>query len=84
MAALCRKIRAPLGVLEVEAKAYEAGVLLARQLGLQARVLEGDPLTISNALKRVTEPLILVAAVRTYVFHLLGTYVTILCNWLIL
>lgn len=22
--------------------------------------------------------------VRTYVFHMLGTYVTILCNWLIL
>ena len=24
------------------------------------------------------------SAVRTYVFHMLGTYVTILCNWLIL
>ena len=24
------------------------------------------------------------ACVRTYVIHLLGTYVTILCNWLIL
>ena len=34
MAALCRKIKALLGVLEVEAKAYEAGMLLARHLGL--------------------------------------------------
>ena len=33
-AALCRKIKAPLGSLEVEAKAYEAGLLLARHLGL--------------------------------------------------
>ena len=51
MVALCRKIKAPLGVLEVETKAYEAGVLLARHLGLRDGVLEGDSLTISNALK---------------------------------
>ena len=54
LAALCKKIRAQLGVLEVEAKAYEAGVLLARQLGLNDGVLEGDSLTVSNALKRVS------------------------------
>ena len=52
LAALCRKIKAPLGALEVEAKAYEAGLLLARHLGLRDGVLEGDSLTISNALKR--------------------------------
>ena len=28
--------------------------------------------------------LIVIAGVRTYVIHLLGAYVTILCNWLIL
>ena len=33
LAALCRKIRAQMRALEVEAKAYEAGVLLARHLG---------------------------------------------------
>nr|POE53705.1 hypothetical protein CFP56_36866 [Quercus suber] len=54
LATLCRKIKAPLGALEVEAKAYEAGLLLARHLGLQDGVLEGDSLTISNALKRST------------------------------
>ena len=54
LAALCKKIRAQLGVLEVEAKAYEASVLLARQLGLNDGVLEGDSLTVSNALKRVS------------------------------
>ena len=26
----------------------------------------------------------LIRFVRTYVFHMLGSYVTILCNWLIL
>ena len=51
MATLSRKIKAPLGVLEVEAKAYVVGVLLARHLGLQDGMLEGDSLTISNALK---------------------------------
>ena len=55
-AALCRKIKAPLGSLEVEAKAYEAGLLLARHLGLRDVVLEGDSLIISNALKRLTLP----------------------------
>ncbi|XP_030924592.1 uncharacterized protein LOC115951551 [Quercus lobata] len=53
-AALCRKIKAPLGSLEVEAKAYKAGLLLARHLGLRDVVLEGDSLIISNALKRLT------------------------------
>ena len=72
MAALCRKIRAPLGVLEVEAKAYEVGVLLARHLGLQDRVLEGVSLTISNALKRVTKPPISVAAIVEGI-HALGS-----------
>ena len=72
LAALCRKIRAPLGVLEVEAKAYVAGVLLARHLGLQDRVLEGVSLTISNALKWVKKPLISVAAIVEGI-HALGS-----------
>ena len=71
MAALCRKIRAQLGVLEDEAKAYEVGVLLARHLGLKDQVLEGDSLTISNALKRVTEPPTSVAAIVEGI-HALG------------
>ena len=45
-----------MGVLEVEAKAYEAGVLLARHLGLKNGVLEGDSLIVSNALKQVSQP----------------------------
>ena len=55
LAALCRKIRAKLGVINIEAKAYEAGVLLARHLGLKNGVLEGDSLIISNALNQVSQ-----------------------------
>ena len=54
LATLCKKIKAPLTALEVEAKAYEAGMLLARHLGLRDGVLEGDSLTISNALRQLT------------------------------
>ena len=58
MAALCRKIKAPLQVLEVEVevKAYEESMLLARHLGLRDGLLEGDLLTISNALKGILVP----------------------------
>ena len=72
LAALCTKIRAQLGVLEVEAKAYEAGMLLARHLGLMNGALEGDSLIISNALKRVTEPPTSFAAVVEGI-HALGS-----------
>ncbi|XP_023905143.2 uncharacterized protein LOC112016917 [Quercus suber] len=56
MVALCRKIKAPLQVLEVEAKSYEVGMLLARHLGPRDGVLEEDSLTISNALKGISVP----------------------------
>ena len=72
LVALCRKIRAQLGVLEVEAKAYETDMLSARHLGLMDGVLERDSLIISNALKGVTEPPTSVAAVVEGI-HALGS-----------
>ncbi|KAK9987548.1 hypothetical protein SO802_027787 [Lithocarpus litseifolius] len=63
LAALCRKIRAQMGALEVEAKAYEAGVLLARHLELKNGVLEGDSVIVSNALKQVSQPPTSIAAI---------------------
>nr|POE55600.1 hypothetical protein CFP56_64294 [Quercus suber] len=63
LAALCRKIRAQLGVIEIKAKAYKAGVLLARHLGLKNGVLEGDSLIISNALNQVSQAPTSVAAI---------------------
>ena len=51
-----------MGALEVEAKAYKAGVLLARHLGLRNGVLEEDSLIVSNALKQVVQPPTSIAA----------------------
>lgn len=50
VAALCKRIHAPLGPLELEAKAFEAGFLLARDIDLQDIVLERDSLVIVRAL----------------------------------
>ena len=40
--ALCRKVDAPLGPLEAESKAFEAGIMFALCRGCSAVVLEGD------------------------------------------
>ena len=76
MVVLCRKIKAPLQVLEVEAKAHETGMLLARHLGLRDGVLEGDPLTISNALKGILVPPTSVAAIMEGI-HVLGSEIDV-------
>ena len=39
---------------------------------------------VADALSRKSVGNLAAFFVRTYVIHLLGTYVTILCNWLIL
>ena len=41
-AALCRKLDAPLGALEVKSKAFEAGIMFALSRGCSTVVLEGD------------------------------------------
>ena len=55
-AALSKKIMAPLGALEVEAKAFEAGLLFAKDIGIQELVLEGGSITIYNALCEISSP----------------------------
>ncbi|XP_075645090.1 uncharacterized protein LOC142616088 [Castanea sativa] len=47
---ICRKLHAPLGPLEVEAKAVEVGLQFAKQLGSTDFIIEGDSLTVSRAL----------------------------------
>ncbi|XP_075674873.1 uncharacterized protein LOC142644076 [Castanea sativa] len=62
-AAMSKKVLLPLGVLEAEAKAFEAGLLLARDVGIQDVILEGGSLIIYNALREASLPPSSVASV---------------------
>ncbi|XP_023914729.2 uncharacterized protein LOC112026278 [Quercus suber] len=55
-AAMSKKIKAPLGSMEVEAKALEVGLMLARDVGLQEVALEGDSLSLISALYGTAPP----------------------------
>ena len=69
MGALCKQAFFPLGALEAEAKAAEAGILLAWDLGLKNIVVEGDAQLVTQALKGIVVPAIpiqkIVEVVRT-------------------
>ena len=60
---MSKKINAPLGPLEAEAKAVEAGIQFAKDIGIHDVILEGDSLTVLNALCGNTSPPSSVAAV---------------------
>ena len=57
VAAMCRKIPVPLGPSKAEAKAFEAGLQLARDMGFQDMILEGDSLILVRALCGLSSPL---------------------------
>ena len=57
-ATLCRKITAPMGAVEAEAKAFEAGLLFAKDVGVWDVILEGDSLVVYNALCNISPPLL--------------------------
>ena len=58
-----KKIQAPLGALEAEAKAVEFGLHFARDMMIQEFVMESDSLTVINALKETSPPPSSIAAV---------------------
>ena len=45
-----------MGEAEVEAKAFEAGLLLAKDVGVRDVILEGDSLVVYNALCNISPP----------------------------
>ncbi|KAK9989111.1 hypothetical protein SO802_029350 [Lithocarpus litseifolius] len=50
MGVMCKKLELPLGALEVEAKAAEEGIRLARELSLSPIIIEGDSQIVLNAI----------------------------------
>jgi len=55
-AALSKKIPVRMGALEVEAKAFETGLLFAKDVGVRDVILEGDSLVVFNALCNISTP----------------------------
>ena len=62
-ATLCRKITAPIGVVEAEAKAFEASLPFAKDIGIHDVIFEGDSLIVYNSLYDTSPPLSSIASV---------------------
>ncbi|XP_075662952.1 uncharacterized protein LOC142632436 [Castanea sativa] len=61
--ACSKKIQAPLGAVEEEAKAVEFGLHFVKDMMIQDFILKGDSLAFMNALKEISPPPSSVAAV---------------------
>ena len=48
VAALSKRINAPLGAVEAEAKAFKTGLQFAKDIGVQDIILEGDSIWIDH------------------------------------
>ncbi|XP_075636819.1 uncharacterized protein LOC142609068 [Castanea sativa] len=55
-AAMSKKLHAPLGALKAEAKAFKAGIIFARDVGVQDIIIEGDSMIIFRALCELSPP----------------------------
>ena len=65
IAALSKKIHAPLGVVEAEANAFEIGLQFAKDVGVRDLTHDGDSLLVCHALLDLASPLPSVDAVIT-------------------
>ena len=63
LGACCKKIEAPMGALEAEAKAFEVGLQFAKDMLIHDFILEGDSLLLVNALNEISPPPSAVAAI---------------------
>ena len=63
--ALSKRWNYPLGAIEAEAKVLEAGVLFARDMGIQDVEFKGDSLVVCNVLQGLASPPTSVANVLT-------------------
>ncbi|KAK9995341.1 hypothetical protein SO802_020027 [Lithocarpus litseifolius] len=69
--ALSQQIHAPLGVLEAEAKAMEAAVVFARDVGIQEIIFKADSLQVCNFLKGgFLTPLAVAKVLEGILYHL--------------
>ena len=74
MEALSMKLKQQLGSLETEAKAYELGILFARDMGFPEIALEGDSVMVSNAMAGISPPPSSIASVVCEISSLLSAF----------
>ena len=73
VAALSKKWKWPLGAIEAEAKALEAGVVFAKEVGIRDAKFKSDSLLVCNALQGLGSPpasvVIVLAGIMDQVSH---------------
>ena len=73
-ATLSKKIPVRMGALEVEAKAFETGLLFAKDVGVRDVILEGDSLVVFNAFCNISTPPSSIAAVVQGIQDICGDF----------
>ncbi|XP_030937594.1 uncharacterized protein LOC115962854 [Quercus lobata] len=74
MGALSMKLNQQLGSLEAEAKAYELGILFARDMGFREIALKGDSVMVSNAIAGISPPPSSIASIVGGISSLLSAF----------
>ena len=74
MGALSMKLNQQLGSLEAEAKAYELGILFARDMGFHEIAHEGDTVMVSNAISGISPPPSSIASVVCGISSVLSAF----------